>query len=375
MHETTDSKRIVFLDYLRIIACLMVMIVHSCEPFYFDADGNTCFRSAGDAFWATWIDSAVRASVPLFVIASSYLLFPLKVATGAFYRRRLTRVVIPFVIWALIYFVQARPEGWFKEGTKLLFNFPDAAGHLWFVPMLLGLYLLMPLLSPWAEKATEKEVRGWLLVWLFTTTFPFLRKLWGILFGDPPFGVVPYLFGECPWNMFGTFHYVSGFFGYLLLGFYFKRFAPTWTWRRTLATAIPLWLAGMAIVGTFFYLRIPAEAGFPVTKPYATAVDLEMSWEFCSTGVAMTVIAYFLILRKFRWDGAFYRWIIRPASEASYGTYLMHMLLLTPFVEYYRQFLPTPAVIPLTALSTLLAATAISVTIRKIPVAGKWFVG
>lgn len=33
-------------------------------------------------------------------------------------------------------------------------------GHLWFVPMLFGLYLLMQLLSPWAENATEREGRA-----------------------------------------------------------------------------------------------------------------------------------------------------------------------------------------------------------------------
>ena len=28
------KERIVFLDYLRVIACFMVMLVHSIEPFY-----------------------------------------------------------------------------------------------------------------------------------------------------------------------------------------------------------------------------------------------------------------------------------------------------------------------------------------------------
>ena len=29
-----DEKRVVFLDWLRVVACLMVMLIHSCEPFY-----------------------------------------------------------------------------------------------------------------------------------------------------------------------------------------------------------------------------------------------------------------------------------------------------------------------------------------------------
>ena len=93
-----NNERIVFLDYLRVIACFMVMIVHACEQFYFGADGGLLFASSGDAFWTTWIDSAVRPCVPLFVIASSYLLFPVTRPTGEFFRRRLTRVAVPFAL-------------------------------------------------------------------------------------------------------------------------------------------------------------------------------------------------------------------------------------------------------------------------------------
>ena len=100
-----ENKRITFLDYLRVIACFMVMLVHACEGFYFDAEGNTFFASLGDARWVSIIDSACRAAVPLFVIASAFLLFPLKRSTGDFFKRRLVRVVVPFLIWSSVYIV------------------------------------------------------------------------------------------------------------------------------------------------------------------------------------------------------------------------------------------------------------------------------
>ena len=383
----SGNKRIVFLDYLRVFACLMVMFVHACEQYYFGADGGLRFESAGDAFWATWIDSACRAAVPLFVIASSYLLFPLTKPTGEFFKRRFVRVVIPFAIWCGVYV-------WRFDGkpTDCIFNFPMATGgHLWFVPMLLGLYLLMPLLSPWAEKASEKEVRGWLLVWLFTTAFPFLRKLWACFFAagtDPATGMywahtfgtgdfasIPFLWGECAWNGFGTFHYVSGFIGYLLLGLYFRKFVPELSWKRTLVWAMPLWIVGYAIVGAFFYFRIPGNGTFPVSGPYASAVDLEMSWEFCSTGVALTVIGYFLVLRKFVADGWLYAKAIRPLSEASYGTYLMHIIVLVFLAEHLKGSVPTPLAIVLIAVGSFAVSSVAGIVIRKIPFVGKWIVG
>lgn len=366
-----NDKRVAFLDYLRCVACLMVMVVHACENFYFGDDGGLFFASKGDMFWATLIDSSVRAAVPLFVMASSYLLFPLTRPTGVFFRRRLTRVLVPFAIWAAVY-------TWWSHGewSQFLFIFPMATGgHLWFVPMLLGLYLLMPLLSPWAERASARELRGWIALWVFTTTFPFLRVLALKVLGEPSYGSVPFLYGECPWNSFGAFHYVSGFFGYLLLGLYARKFLPCLSWRATVRAALPLWIVGMAIVWYGFYGRIPFAGAYPVTGSYAQVVELERSWEFCGTGVLMTVVAYFLVLRKFDWRGALYRRVVLPISQASYGMYLIHMLILVPVTAWLRPHLGNPACIFAIAALTYALSAAIALCLRALPVAGKWLCG
>jgi len=369
MQNNTD--RIVFLDYLRVFAIFLVMLVHCCECYYFDE--NACFyiSSRSNAFWLSLFDSASRASVPLFVMASAYLLFPVNQPTGRFLLRRILRVGIPFLLWACLYH-------WRYEGawSKLFFNFSSTTGgHLWFVPMLIGLYLLMPLLSPWAEKVTERELRLWLIVWLFTTTFPFLRQLWGYLYGAPAYGAVPYLYGECPWNSFGSFHYISGFIGYVLLGFYFRRFAPPLSGRRSLALAAPLLIVGYLIVFCGFYFRIPSEHGYPVAGPYSLAVELETSWEFCSSGVLMTVLGYFLILRQFTASNGLYRRIIHPFSEASFGVYLLHMFVLVEVMGWFKPALPTPFALLLGALSVFLLSTALSMIIRRLPFLGRWICG
>ena len=80
-----ENSRIVFLDYLRVIACLMVIIVHCVEPFYLGGEG-TLIQNWNDGFWCTVIDSALRAAVPLFVMASSYLQFPVKYDTLTFFK-------------------------------------------------------------------------------------------------------------------------------------------------------------------------------------------------------------------------------------------------------------------------------------------------
>ena len=361
-----NKERVVFLDWLRVVACFMVMAIHSAEPFYLggDAPNVTSIASRWDMIWITVTECACRVCVPLFVMASSYLLFPVRRPVGEFLRRRLARVAVPFVVWAAAYVWAAGGE-W----GRLFFNFPDEGGHLWFVPMLLGLYVLMPLLSPWAEKVSERELRGWLVAWLFTTTFPFLRRAWGMFYGEPPFGAVPYLYGECPWNMFGAFHYISGFVGYVLLGFWFRRFNAPRSWARTLSVALPTWLAGVAVIGVPFFRHTDK---FPLSAPYSHAVNMEMSIEYCSLGVVLATVAAFMVFRKFDFAGAIYRHMVRPVSEASYGMYLMHMFILAPVSAALVPRLPTPFAIVATAVAAFAASACVAIILRRIPVVGKW---
>ena len=366
------NERIAFLDWMRVAACFMVMAIHSAEPFYLggEAPNVTHVASRWDMLWITTVECICRACVPLFAMASAYLLFPLTRPTGEFFRRRFARVLVPFAIWAVAY------VAWFGEGGiswgKLLFNFPDEGGHHWFVPMLVGLYILMPLLSPWAEKVTARELKGWIALWLFTTAFPFLRQAWTGAFGEPSFGAVPYLWGEAPWNHFGAFHYVSGFIGYMLLGLWFRRFARERSLGSTLKVALPLWLAGAAVMGIPLF-RFVRE--FPFDAPYQTAVVMETSIEYCSLGVALTTIAAFMVFRKAGFGGWLYEKVVRPVSEASYGMYLMHMFFLPVAFARLSHHLPTPLAIVATAAATFACSASAAVFARRIPVVGRWICG
>ncbi len=366
-----QAERIVFLDWMRVAACFMVMAIHSAEPYYLGgaAPDVTHIASKWDMLWITVTECICRCCVPLFAMASSYLLFPLTKPTGVFFRRRLARIAVPFSVWAAAYVAAFGGEG---SWGRLLFNFPDEGGHLWFVPMLAGLYLLMPLLSPWAEKVGARELKGWIALWLSTTLFPFLRQVWGFFFGEPPFGSIPYLFGECPWNHFGAFHYVSGFIGYMLLGLWFRRFAPQRGWGDTLKVATILWLCGAAIMGVPFF-RFPG--AYPFNAPYGDAVVMETSIEYCSFGVALTTLAAFMIFRKLDFGGWLYQKIVRPVSEASYGMYLMHMFILTPASLALCPLLPTPLAIFATAAATFACSAVAAILLRRIPLVGKWICG
>ena len=182
------KERIVFLDYTRVLACFMVIAVHSCE-FYFIDGAEISIRSARDAIWVSIIDSAFRCSVPLFVMISGWLLLPVIHDTNTFYKKRMIRVLIPFIIWSLLYVLLPILWGdvlWQDVPAmliRLLTNFNDQSGHFWFIYMLVGLYLFMPILSPWLQKATKCEMQRFLILWFASTFFPYVRLFCGDIYG------------------------------------------------------------------------------------------------------------------------------------------------------------------------------------------------
>ena len=387
--EKQLERREVWVDWMRVAACFMVVMVHATEPFYLGGEGSLILTRS-DAFWSSFFDSFVRACVPLFIVASSYLQFPLHYSSGEFLRRRAIRILIPFIIWTLVYaFVWGEPVSNLKD---LLLNFNYAAGHLWFVYMLLGVYILMPMLSPWAEKVSKKELQVYLGIWLFTTLIPLIRD-WvsndpiAITYGPtgiPRQALFP-LWGEASWNGYGMFYYISGFIGYLLMGLYFRRFVGELSWKKTLAVALPCWLGGFAISFGGFLRRVAetSEGIFPTGGGISTAVYWETTWCNDTIGVALMTIGMILIFRKITSEGRFYSKVLLPVSKASYGMYLSHLLVLVPLAGYIRGWLgsgidgmlgfwTTPVEIVLSAVSAFVCVAIISVILRKIPKIGKY---
>ena len=104
-------KRIAFLDYVRVFACFLVMLVHASENFY-GAAGSTdmvgpqsFLQNEADRLWVSVYDGFSRMSVPLFMIVSAYLLAPMKKGQSCwqFYRKRFLRIMPPFVFFMVLY--------------------------------------------------------------------------------------------------------------------------------------------------------------------------------------------------------------------------------------------------------------------------------
>ena len=95
-----DTNRIVWADFLRLIAILMVICIHCADPFNVSPEARS---NPEYNFWGSIYGAFLRPCVPLFVMLTGMLLLPVREETGPFYKKRMMRVLVPFVVWSFLY--------------------------------------------------------------------------------------------------------------------------------------------------------------------------------------------------------------------------------------------------------------------------------
>lgn len=409
-----QKQHIVWIDCARWIAMFLVVVCHACDPFNCDPDSisNPEFLRWG-AIWG----SLLRSSVPLFVMITGALLLPIREATlGDFYKKRLPRVLYPFLIWSAIYTLSPwifglisdsaeaaknltttffpysgfmndgnGPATDFASALKTLatvpFSFNYFSVHLWYVYMLIGLYLYLPIFSAWVEKASEKTKLVFLGIWGATLLLPYANVF---LTPHLPFGE-GYLFGTCSWNAFGLFYAFAGFNGYLLLGHVIARFSQKISLAKTLSFALPALVAGtmLTFVG-FACVRIAGSLDNPsvfnalcgnggfwgalgsavscfagtdaaqisaVAEAFRREPMVELFWTYCSLNVVLSSAALFLIISKIRIAEGRTTRFLATLGKLGFGVYLVHYFFVGPsFVLAVKIGVPLQLQIPVSAI-------------------------
>ncbi len=366
-----EKERVIFLDYLRVIACFMVMLVHASENFYLCASADAPAGEMVDVvskittsdahLWVSVIDGFCRMSVPLFMIASAYLLCPMREGQSwhEFFSRRAKRIIPPMVVFLILY--SALPLLWGGTSTSqalsdlsyIPLNFPGAAGHMWFLYPLLSMYLLIPILSPWLRQASKHQEQFVIALFVLSTTLPFFNR----------FGFE--VFGQVWWNPYHTLYPFAGYIGYLILGHYL-RFHIDWCNRMRLSLGIPCVIIGAIATILSFYLQIHLGEEQPPT-------EVEIGWCFCTPNVILLTFGMFLILSTINRPAIGYK-LVKDISQLSYGMYLMHMFFLVMYSALLIPLLHVSLAIPSIAICTYISCYATSKVISYLPFS-KYIIG
>ena len=312
------KQRTVYLDLLRVLAMVGVVGIHVSARHFADVP----LDSAAWRAMNLW-DGLVRWSVPVFAMVSgAVFLDPGKRITGrAIFKKYLPRIVLAFIFWSALY--AAIDCG----GSLRAFVTRFLCGHyhLWFLYMLAGLYLLVPVL----RRITREPRLTWYFLALsavFTFGVPDLLLLAQKLDGVGNLGLAPIVTEIQQYVMF-----------FFTLGFVL---APVLNARYSAAL-------GSAQVEFFAYSKF--------------CVLFQTAGVFAAAKAAAERL------------GETARQLVIRFAACSFGVYLVHPLLLDNLVPAGLLTCGawTYLTIPLTIFVTAALSLVVSVLLRLIPWLGR----
>ena len=374
------NQHIVWLDVVRFIAMFTVVCCHCTDPFNFYP--GTAPNIGEIKLWGAIYGSVLRPCVPLFVMITGALLLPVRGDASTFYKKRIPRVFYPFLIWSVLYnlfpwitgllglnpqiildfFPYAGEEVMQQSFSVSLeymlmipFNFSILAVHMWYIYLLIGLYLYLPVFSAWVEKASERAKLMFLLAWGVTLLLPYYYQF-----------VSNYLWGTCSWNSFGMLYAFAGFNGYLLLGHYLKNLE--WSLKKTLAIGIPMFAAGYAV--TFLGFR------HITALPEYTDEMLELFFTYCSLNVVMMTIPVFMLAKKVKVNSERMKKALANLTVCGFGIYMIHYFFTGPSVVLMRAIdMPIGLQIPVAAILAFAVSWGLVWLIYRAGKVAKYIVG
>lgn len=370
--DSSTKQPIAWIDLLRIVAIYLMVVSHSCDGFVSQLDTNR-----GAFVTGALTGSLVRACVPLFAMMTGVLLFPVKGTLTGFYKKRLGRIIPPLVFWSIVtpllfytYFSHINPgtanpaidtsnHTLSASLTKMytwIFNFNTDTTPLWYLYMLIGLYLVIPIFGTWVGQASKKELKVFLGLWLASLFLPYVQMIAPFLGYTGNYGSMA-VFGESFWNKFGTLYYVSGFMGYLILAHYLVRYPLQWSLKKTISLCAPLFLIGYFITA-FGFLKI--QEAFPGNYEY-----LEIFWYFCGINVFLMTVAVFLVVQKLPVKTSP---LLSKIAGWMFGVFLIHFLIVQIFYDVFdTALLPYFLRILFTSLATFVVSILLVWALDQIP--------
>ena len=372
----SSKKRSVYLDLLKVIG-IFLMVANHC------VDNVTPMERAEPWYnlWGSVYNSFTRPAIPLFMMVTGILLLPTRMEMGAFYKKKISRVMVPFLFWSVLYnlfpwftgvlncapdtihlfFKWADTSQAFGDTLKnvlmIPFNFSAFAVQMWYVYLLIGIYLYIPVFSAWVEKSDKHSQRIFLGLWAVSLFIPYLRNYLSVN-----------VFGECSWNEFGLFYYFAGFSGYLLLGYHLVKYPLQWSkMKRDLVAAVAFVVGyGVTLVGFKDATAVPGQSEAMV----------ELFFTFCSPNVALMALAIFLVCQDMTFGSERVNRFITQFSVCTFGIWMCHYFFVGPVYLLVRGWAaPVLLKVLIENILVLLIAFAVVYLIRSTGKFGKKIMG
>lgn len=344
------EKRVQWLDLVRTAAIICVVLCHATEHMYhFNAQSSSLglvYQIAKYTFFTIG-----RLGVPLFMLCSGYLLLDRQYDEQAcirFWKYNLLRLFLCTECWFLIYDIYLHLANdaalsLVSIAKDLLFLSAVNMPHAWYMPMILGMYVLFPFVANALRSMKPSMLLVPLGLFFFCSfVFPYINTASG-LFG----------FGTLSLKLSSGFS--GGYYGlYFILGYAIK---------KDLFKKIPrLLLAAADIV--FFFAAVSVQVlGCMIERQYNVWYD-DLFLFLCS----LCIFESFSRVRSVK----AYR-SVRCVSRYSFAIYLIHVLVLYQLSPLVRLLaIPNSIKVPFDCLLGTLISLLIAFLIGLIPKVGKY---
>lgn len=357
LQNPQTKTRTVYLDYLRVLATFAVIVIHTCAE---------CWRT-GEALSYNWniltiYESLVRWCVPIFVMISGALFLNPQKETGLkqLFTKNIFRLISSFLFWSFCHSLIDHRKNLLTP--SVLFQTVEGYFHLWFVPMIAGVYLLIPFLKEIIKK--EKLTKYFLLLFavfavIIPQTFTFIFDCIGIdtisSLVSPFKKVINYL----------NVNFVSGYVGVFILGYFVNNIKLSQKQRTIIYIGGAIGFITTFIGTVFVSTRLSKPAGY--------------FFDYLTINVMLESVAVFVFFKhlfeKIKISERINSFVAK-LSKYSFGIYLCHILVLKVTAKIGLtavSFNPIFAV-PVTALFVFTVSCIISAIIHKIPILKKYIV-
>jgi len=296
--QKTGNGRIISYDIIRLFGAFAVVWLHSTDR------GIYHYYHSGNWEIAIFYASLVRWAVPIFIMVSGALFLDLskRIEIGKLWRKNITHIFLIFIFWSAIYTLYSGISG--KEFSDIFKNLIQGPYHLWFLKLLIGLYIVVPILRTVLEGRMESYFI--LLSTIAVFVIPLILHFIGY-YSMPAQSVLEGFYSALDIKM------VSGYVGYFVLGHYLSHHQLK---RHVIYSIYLLGILSVVMVCTLTYyetLRI----GYPTEA-------------FFSNLYAFTFLeatALFLFLTRLRIPEKYHQLLIN-ASGKTLGIYIIHVLVM-----------------------------------------------
>lgn len=348
MQEKKTDRQLAY-DILRIIGAFSVVLLHSAAQLWYAFPVDSMDWKIANGF-----DAVSRMGVPLFVMISGALFLGCDKAPDRkrLWKHNILRLVVVYFLWCGLYGIYTCWK-WGYESYSLIQIVKallSGSYHLWYLPMIIGIYMLSPILYELVHKI-EKQLLEYFLI-LFVV-FQILRTT-GMALTTSGF----FINQLDHWEI----SMVCSYIGYFILGYYLATYGVSDKISRILKIGIlPAAVFNVAF-STWQSVRLGEARG-------------EIYDSFC-IGTFWISVALFVWVKEKAGTGEKTRTggILAELSKDTLGVYLMHVgILETLFIkEIGTNIMPVWLTIPVLALAVFGMSAVLSALLRRIPGLGRY---